>query len=239
MEVAPLMLQFLSHRACSRDTMDSLLFQPTRFLYCCDDKDRTVFVHLGSVIRHFMYFLDQFERSGHYGRVKGRSLESLLLDEIEGRTQFRRIWEPGHRLPYQVAGRTGTDVDVFVQKGELAVMFDCKSYGVNRSYELGDGQLCWERSEQAKRWLRFAQQTAMVIAEHRVDLGLPESIRGILPFVCTGWPEFLFEPSQDYFMPDGMPRIATVREIVGYLADLDEQSGSNLLLDEWAVLFDS
>jgi len=210
-EVIPPMLRLVSHDFDSRNSIDPLLLRPVKLAYRCDDG--TVFLHLGSVLHFFMYFLDQFQKTGRFGEIKGRALEALLLATIESIVGFKRIWELGRKLRYQVAGKVGTDVDVFVQRNELALLISCKSYGVNRKYELGNGEECWKRSEDAKGWFRFAYETAKVVANHRKELKLPRNLEGILPLVCTGWPEYLFEPAEDSFMFDGTPRIATIREI--------------------------
>lgn len=232
-EVVPRMLSFVSHDFALRDSIDPILFRPVKFAYKCDDG--TIFLHLGSVIHFFAYFLDQFQNTGQFGEIKGRTLEALLLFIIESIPGFKRIWESGRKLEYQVAGKMGTDVDVFVQRDELALLISCKSHGVNREYELGNGQECWDRSEESKAELRFARQTAMVMAEHREELNLPKNIKGILPFVCTGWPEYLFEPTEDYFMDDGTPRIMTVREIEEFCRNIDSISLGKLLYDPWIV----
>lgn len=232
-EVIPPMLRFISHDFGSRDSIDPLLLRPVKLAYRCDDG--TVFLHLGSVIHFLMYFLDQFQNTGRFGEIKGRALEALLLATIESIAGFKRIWQPGRKLQYQVAGKVGTDVDVFVQRNELALLISCKSYGVNREYELGNGQECWKRSEDAKGWLRFAYQTAKVIANHRKELKLPKNIEGILPLVCTGWPEYLFEPAEDFFMFDDTPRIATIREIEQFCRNIDNVALEKLIADSWTV----
>ncbi len=232
-EVVPEMLRFISHDFVSRDTIDPLLLHPVRFAYRCDDG--TIFLHLGSLIHFFMYFLDQFQSTGQFGEIKGRALEVLLSDIIESVKGFKRIWEPGHRLKLPVAGKVGTDVDVFVQRNELALLISCKSYSVNREYELGNGQTCWDRSGAAKSWLRFAHQTAKVVAEHHKELKLPKEIKGILPLVCTGWHEYLFEPSEDYFLVDGTPRLATLREIEQFCRNLGARKVRKLFSDPWTV----
>lgn len=232
-EVIPSMLRFVSHDFGSRDSIDPLLFRPVKLGYICDDG--TVFVHLGSVIHFFMYFLDQFQKTGQFGEIKGRALEALLLAVIESIAGFKRIWEPGRKLQYQVAGKIGTDVDVFVQRNELALLIGCKSYGVNRKYELGDGQECWKRSEDAKGWLRFVYETAKVVANHRKELKLAENIKIILPLVCTGWPEYLFEPTEDFFIFDGTPRIATMKEIKQFCRNIDNMGVKRLFSDPWIV----
>ena len=233
-EVITPMLRFVSHDFGSRDSIDPLLLRPVKLAYRCDDS--TIFLHLGSVIHFFMYFLDQFQKTGRFGEIKGRALEALLLSTIESIAGFKRIWEPGRKLQYQVAGQVGTDVDVFVQRNQLALLISCKSYGVNREYELGNGQECWKRSEDAKGWLRFAYQTAKVVANHRNDLKLPKNIEAILPLVCTGWPEYLFEPAEDFFMFDGTPRIATIREIEQFCRNIDNMGLKKLFADSWTVL---
>ena len=53
--------------------------------------------------------------------------------------------------------------------------------------------------------------------------------------VCTGWPEYLYEPSQDYFMEDGTPRIATMREIEQFCKSIDNIKATELLSDPWVV----
>jgi len=232
-EVAPIILRFISHDFKSRESIDHLLIRPVKFAYRCDDD--TVFLHLGSVIHFFMYFLDQFQNTGQFGEIKGKSFEILLLSLIESINGFKRIWEPSHKLMFPVANKMGTDIDVFVQRNELALLISCKSYGVNRKYELGDGQACWGRSEDAKSWFRFTHQTAKVLAEHHSELNLPKKIQGILPFVCTGWPEYLFEPSEDYFMKDGTPRIATMKEIEQFCRSIDDAKSNKLLSDPWCV----
>jgi len=233
-EVVPRMLRLVSHDFDSRDSIDPLLLRPVKFVYGCDDG--TTFLHLGSVAHFFMHFLDQFQKTGYFGEIKGRALEALLLTAIESIAGLRRIWEPGHKLQYQVAGKVGTDVDVFVQRNELALLISCKSHGVNREYELGNGQECWKRSEDAKGWLRFAYETAKVVAAHDKELKLPKNIEGILPLVCAGWPEYLFEPTEDFFMCDGTPRIATVREIEQFCRNIDNVGLEKLFADSWIVL---
>jgi len=232
-EVAPRILRFISHDFATRDSIDYLLFRPTKFAYRCDNG--IVFLHLGTVLHFFMYLLDRFEKTGEVGEIKGRVFERLLLGIIESIKGFKRIWEPSHKLKFAVAGRTGTDVDVFVQKNNLAFLISCKSYGVSRKYELGDGQIWWDRSESAKSWLSFAQKTAKVVAKYHRELKIPTKIVGILPFVCTGWPEYLFEPSQDYFMEDGTPRIATLGEIEQFCKSINKSKCKALLSDPWIV----
>ncbi len=131
--------------------------------------------------------------------------------------------------------KKSTDVDVFVQRNEFAFLISCKSYGINRKYELGEGQTCWSRSEDSKSWLRFAHQTAQVIAKYHNELQLPKELKGIMPFVCVGWPEYLYEPSQDYFMKDGTPRIATMREIEQFCKSIDNSKAKELFSDPWMV----
>lgn len=232
-EVVPQLLRFISHDFTSRDSIDHLLFRPNKFVYRCDDG--TIFLHLGSVSHFFMYFLDEFQKSGKFGEMKGKTFELLLLQIIESVGGFHRIWEPRHKLKLPVGRKTSTDIDVFVRWNELAFLFSCKSYGTNREYELGDGQTCWDRSEDAKRWLRSAYQTAKVIAEHHEELKLPKELRGIMPFVCVGWPEYLYEPSQDYLMEDGTSRIATMREIEQFCNGINDIKATELLSDPWMV----
>jgi hypothetical protein len=95
-EVAPPMLRFVSHDFGSRDSIDPLLLRPMKLAYWCDDG--TVFLHLGSVLHFFMYFLDQFQKTGQFGEIKGKTLEALLLAIIESIGGFKRIWEPGRKL---------------------------------------------------------------------------------------------------------------------------------------------
>ena len=57
-----------------------------------------------------------------------------------------------------------------------------------------------------------------------------------MPFVCVGWPEYLYEPSQDYFMEDGTPRIATMREIEQFCNGISDAKATELLLDPWMVI---
>jgi hypothetical protein len=235
-EVVPFMLRFIAHDYSSRDSIDCTLFDPAKFVYICDDD--TIFIHLGSVAHFFMHFLDQFQKSGHFGAIKGRALESLLLSTIESIAGFQRVWEPGHKIQYQVLGKSGTDIDVFVLKGNLGILISCKSYGINREYELGSGQECWERSELAKGALRFAYETAKVVADHSKELSLPRGIKGILPLVCTGWPEYLFEPLEDFTMFDGTPRIATIKEIQQFCSKIDNTVLQSMYSDPWMVICD-
>ena len=94
----------------------------------------------------------------------------------------------------------------------------------------------WKRSEDAKGSLSFAYQTARVVAEHHKELKLPKELKGILPLVCTGWPEYLFEPSGAYFFPgDGTARIATLREIEQLCVSIDDTKAEKLLQDPWTV----
>jgi len=74
------------------------------------------------------------------------------------------------------------------------------------------------------------------VAEHHKELKLPREIKGILPLVCTGWPEYLFEPSEDYFLENGTPRIATLREIEELCRNIDNAKAKKLLQDPWIVL---
>ena len=131
--------------------------------------------------------------------------------------------------------KNSTDIDVFVQRNDLAFLISCKSYGVNRRYELGEGQICWGRSEEAKSWLHFAYKTAQIIAQNRDELQLPKELKGIMPLVCVGWPEYLYEPSRDYFMEDGTPRIATMREIEQFFKSIDNSKTTELLSDPWVI----
>jgi hypothetical protein len=232
-EVSPQMLRFICHDFASRDSIDSLLFRPTKFAYKCDDG--TVFLHLGTVLHFFMYVWEQFTKTGQVGEIKGKAFEKLVLETLESVDGFKRIWEPGRKLDYPVSGRVGSDVDVLIRRDQLAFLISCKSYGVNREYELGNGKSCWHRSEDAKSWLGFAYRTAEVVAEHRTELKLPLEVRGVLPLVCTGWPEYLFEPSEEYFMNDGNPRIATVQEIESFFRSLDDIKAQVLLSDPWMV----
>lgn len=232
-EVVPHMLRFLSHDFASRDSIDYILFRPTRFAYRCDDG--TIFLHLGTVIHFFMYLWDEFQKTGQFGEIKGKVFEVLSLEILESINGFKRIWEPGRKLNFPVAGKTGTDVDVFIQRNELAFLISCKSHGINREYELGNGQICWGRSDEAKSWLRFARHTANAISDHCEELKLPSEIKGICPLVCTGWPEYLYEPSQDYFMDDGIPRIATIREIEAFFKSIDDAKAQELLRDPWII----
>ena len=232
-EVTPQLLKFISHDFTSRGSIDHLLFHPTRFAYKCDDG--TVFLHLGSVAHFFSHFFDEFQKTGQFGDIKGKTFESLTLNRLESITGFERIWEPGYKLKLPVGTKKNTDVDVFVQRNELAFLISCKSYGINRRYELGEGQTCWGRSEDSKSWLHFAHKTGQVIATHRAELQLPKELKGIIPLVCTGWPEYLYEPSQDYFMEDGTPRIATMRELEQFCESIDNNKTTELLSDPWVV----
>lgn len=232
-EVIPTLLQFISHDFSSRDSIECLLFHPSKFVYKCDDG--TIFLHLGSVLHFFMQFFNEFQKTGQFGEMKGKTFESLLLHKIESITGFQRIWEPSHKLKLPVGRKKSTDVDVFVQRNELAFLINCKSYGINRKYELGEGQTCWDRSEDSKSQLLFAYKTAQVIARYHNELQLPRELRGIMPLVCTGWPEYLYEPSQDYFIEDGTPRIATMREIEQFCNSIDNSKATELLTDSWVV----
>lgn len=232
-EVVPPMLSFICHDFKSRGSIDLLLFSPVRFAYRCDDN--TVFIHLGSVVHFFAYFLNQFEKTGRFGAMKGEAFEIMVSTILESIPGFKRIWEPGHKIEFPVAGKNSTDVDVFVQKDELAFLISCKSYGVNREYEMGTGQQCWDRSENAKSWLRFAHEVAKAVAEHHKELQLPVEIKYIIPFVCTGWPEYLFDPCDQYFMADGTPRIATIREIEQFCGSVDSATLKQLLSDQCIV----
>lgn len=232
-EVVPSMLSFICHDFKSRDSIDPFLFSPVRFAYRCDDN--TVFIHLGSVLHFFMDFLDQFEKTGRFGAMKGKTLEIIVSTSLESIPGFKRIWEPGHKIEFPVAGKGSTDVDVFVQKDQLAFLISCKSYGVNKEYEMGNGRQCWDRSQNAKSWLRFAHEVAKTVAEHHKELQLPVEIKYIIPFVCTGWPEYLFEPCDQYFMTDGTPRIATIKEIEQFCRSLGGSRIKKLLSDQWIV----
>jgi len=232
-EVAPQLLRFISHDFIDRDSIDHLLLRPNKFAYRCDNG--TIFLHLGSVSHFFMYLLDEFQKSGKFGEIKGKTFELLLLQLIESIKGFHRIWNPRYELKLPVGKRTSTDIDAFVRWNEIAFLISCKSYGINREYELGNGQTCWDRSGDAKSWLNFTHQTAKVIARHHEELKLPKGLRGIMPLVCTGWPEYLYDPSQDYFMEDGTPRIATMREIEQFCNSFDNIKAAALLSDPWMV----
>jgi hypothetical protein len=232
-EVAPRLLHFISHDFASRESIDWQLFRATRFLYRCDDG--TVFFHLGSVIHFLAHLWDGFQPTGDFANIKGRLFERVVLNAIESVEGFARIWEPSCKLNFPVEGKVGTDVDVFVRRKELAFLISCKSYSVNGKYELGEGQTFWDRSATAKSWFRFAHNTATAIAAHHQELRLPPELRGICPLVCTGWPEYLFEPSREYFMEDGTPRIATVSEIRQFFQTIDDTKAEKLLRDHWIV----
>jgi hypothetical protein len=232
-EVAPPLLKFISHDFMSRESIDHLLFQPIKFAYRCDDG--TVFLHLGSVAHFFAHFFDEFQKTGQFGDIKGKTFESLLINILESIMGFQRIWEPSRKLRLPVGKKKSTDVDVFVQRNELAFLISCKSYGINRRYELGEGQTCWGRSQDSKSWLHFTHETAQVIAKNCDELQLPKELRGIMPLVCIGWPDYLYEPSRDYFMEDGTPRIATIREIEQFCRSIDNNKATELLSDPWVV----
>lgn len=232
-EVVPRLLHFISCDFKSRDLIDCQLFRPKRFAYRCDDG--TIFLHLGSVTYFFAHLWDGFQPTGDFTNIKGHIFEELLLNFLESVNGFTRIWETGCKLRFPVEGKVGTDVDVLIRRNELAFLISCKSYSINRKYELGDGQTCWYRSEMAKSWFRFTHETAKAVAAHYQELNLPPELRGICPLVCTGWPEYLFEPSQDYFMEDGTPRIATIHEIRWFFESIDDAKAEKLLRDPFTV----
>lgn len=232
-EVVPKLLQFVSYDFASRESIDWHLFRPMRFAFKCDDG--TVFLHLGSVIQFLAHLWDSFMPTGDFTSIKGRLFEKIALQILESIDGFTRIWDTGYKLNFPVGGKAGTDVDVFVRRKQLAFLISCKSYSTSRKYRLGDGQSAWERSEMAKSWLHSAQRVAKAIADHCEELNLNPEIRGIVSLVCTGWPEYLFEPSQDYFLEDGTPRIATLPEIQRFFKSIDDVKAERLSNDHWTV----
>ncbi len=236
-EVAPKLLDFISHDFESRHSIDCQLFRPKRFAYRCDCG--AIFLHLGSVTHFFAHLWDGFEPTGDFHSIKGPIFEELLLNLLESIEGFTRIWDTGRKLKFPVEGKIGTDIDVFIRRKELAFLISCKSYSINRKYELGDGQACWDRSETAKSWFRFAYESVKVIAAHHQELHIPPEIEGICPLVCTGWPEYLHEPSEQYYMEDGTPRIATIDEIRHFFESMDDIKANNLLHDAYTVLINS
>lgn len=227
------LLDFTVQDFASRDSIDTQIFRPKKFAYRCEDG--TVFFHLGSVLQFLTHLWDGFQRTGQAANTKGKLFEKSVLTVLESEEGFYRVWDTGRKLDFRVGHKMKTDVDVFIRRKEIGFLISCKSYGVNRRLELGDGQSWWKRSEDAKAWLRFAHETAKTVAEHHEELGLPPELKVIHPLVCTGWPEYLFEPYEDYSFQNGMPRIATLNEILSFFKDLNDAKAANLISDPWAV----
>lgn len=203
-------------------------FANGQYVVCCAD----LLLGLDSVLLHY-------NKSGEFGRVKGRIFEEFasLFPSDSG-------WFYGRDMKINelVGRKVGTDLDVVFLEPPFMVVGSCKTEGADKISEIKNEEEAAERWDQlhtylkdiddlaswlnsnferkeVKRKLRDSLQSAgQNLKESKVTQLLKE-VEYIIPVVITPGIEFILDISDNTMLTDWIPRICTPKELLLYLGE--------------------
>jgi hypothetical protein len=178
---------------------------------------------IGAKIEQILGNLQIDERMQH---EKGAAFERVVADYIRGASldgigfpigDSQELFLKGANVPF-------AEADVYVAKGNILFVIDCKACGVSRRYLKGDALDVRRRWNKILTWLAESDTRVSKIAQQPTgaNYSIGSEIKYLVPIVCSSMPEYFWEWNESLSLSECTPRVCTVSE----LRDVLERSAS-------------
>ena len=215
-----------------RSRQDEPVPMPPPFVYPAGDHRIVDLNAVGNFLQGIVdcLMLEQEPRQ----RVSG-SLEGRLGEFFDRGLDHPRAFEPSKKLRAQDAGQRGSrvvaELDASVRVGSVLVAIDAKSLQVSPGYRAhvhADVRNRWQKFE---RYVEHADGQAETLAGRpggtNYDL-LADGYTHVVTLLCSTVPEYIDSDDPNFFVKEGLPRVATPSELRDYLAGATEEELKSL-----------
>ncbi|MFZ5933049.1 MAG: hypothetical protein ACOYT7_03185 [Patescibacteria group bacterium] len=193
---------------------------PVSYLLNIETQD-VVFLAFNTTVNFLKNLWRPIKKGGSFGKLKGDDFQIGVNNRLIGLPGVEQIWKIGKKL-HTDGSKKETDIDVCVGKDEFLFAISCKAYYLNEKYIEGSGQEYYGRWQQCKGWLKEIDEIGKHITKNSKDLTLPRRYKYLLPIVCTSHPEYIWDEIRNLRLPNNVPRICTLGEILDFIRDLNK-----------------
>ena len=208
--------------------LDDPVAMPTPFVYPAGDHRIVDLAAVGDFLQGIVDCL-RLEEESPRQRVSG-SLEQRLGDYFDGELDHPRAFEPSKKLLVQDTpgqhSRVIAELDVSVRVGSVLVAIDAKSIQVSPGYRGYVHAALRERWQKFERYVGHADEQAekLTAQPHGTNYDLlTDGYTHVVTLLCSTVPEFVDTDDPNFFITDGLPRVATPPELRNYLAEVAEE----------------
>ncbi len=156
---------------------------------------------------------------------KGASFEKVVSDAL--RRNVDGVTYPiadSQELFLEGSGTPFAEADVYVAKGEILFIIDCKACGVSRGYLKGVTRPAQSRWAKVRRWLAESDARALKLANapRGKNYALDPHIKVIIPIVCSSVTEYFWELDSQNLLTGTIPRVCTIGELTILLQEAEQ-----------------
>jgi len=118
------------------------------------------------------------------------------------------------------------EADLYIAKGNLLFIVDCKAYCIDNRYLKGEPQVVQNRWKKIKKWLAESDARARLIAQNPVGANykIPAECEYIIPVVCSSMAEYIWEDEGATQLTESIPRVCTIQELIEVIDDSQQLS---------------
>jgi hypothetical protein len=210
-------LKLLEHDAGALDQYDFFTWHSAGVLLPFGDM--TV-LDLCQISQKFTQVVRSLQLGPEMRTVKGGTFETVVASQIEKYCrgisfpipQSQELYREGSNNPF-------AEVDVYISKGDVLFLVDCKACCVSRRYLKGEPPQVAHRWAKVQDWIRESDRRARAIALRPIgdNYAIPDSCRCIVPIVCSSFPEYFFDLSEEMLLTESIPRVCTLPELLEVL----------------------
>lgn len=194
---------------------------PSTFLFNLESEN-VVFFAYNAITNFLVNLWKPIKKGGAFLKLKGDDFQIAVNNRLLDLKGTEQIWEIGKRLK-GLRSKKETDLDVFIGKDSFAFAISCKAYYLSEKYLEGEGQQYYEKWIYAVKWLKEVGEIGKFISIKKNNSSfLPNKYKYIVPVVCTSSPIYVWEEIANLRLPNGTPRICTIRELQLFVASLEK-----------------
>jgi hypothetical protein len=169
-------------------------------------------------------YVNDIQVSDQVGAIKGEHFESEVAAKVMMMCEEVSFpIEPCLEL-FAVGGRSPiAEADLYVQRGCVLFLVDCKARCVTKNYTRGNPRAAQQRWHDVKQWIKESDDRAQLIARTPIGANyqIPIGITHVVPIVCSSRAEYIWNLGPQYMLTGKIPRVCTLGELIAYLNNCD------------------
>jgi len=194
-----------------------------------------ILLDVSQIYRKLLDTMQNLQFDAKMRTSKGTTFEAIIGAEIRRHCEGITFPIPdSHHLFKFGATAPFAEADLYIAKGNLLFVVDCKAYCIDNRYLKGEPQVVRNRWRRVRAWLSESDTRARLIAQYPVGANyrIPSVCKYIIPVVCSSMAEYIWEDEAMTQLTESIPRVCTIQELIELI---EESPGLGLERRPYAI----
>jgi hypothetical protein len=157
------------------------------------------------------------------GLIKGVDFQDETYECLFAKVPRLKLWLCNYQLEFPDGSRK--DIDLSAYLDDILFVVECKAWSVPYEFHRGEPTAIRSRTKRLKKALAKLDGLCDKLAAfpQGKNYDIPSHVAGIVPVICTPFPEYIHSKNHKYFLSQKIPRICTPDELAAFLLSFERQ----------------